>query len=233
VAGGVGKFGWKAQFATLEEFVAAACANELGLGTPTTEQAKPLTDPSRTAPQDLDRKQFKALVSFVKTLPKPVEAPPEQSAQHDAATRGKELFASAGCAVCHVPNMGSVKGVYSDFLLYVIDDPLPAGRPSYNGPAPAELNLPSRPDDLPKPEEWKTPALWGVADSAPYLHDGSAPTLRDAILRHQGDAKTVTERYKALSPTDQAAVLAFLGTLKAPPDATPLRDPAITRLARK
>ena len=42
VAGGVGKFGWKAQFANLDEFVAAACANELGLGTPTTEQAKPL-----------------------------------------------------------------------------------------------------------------------------------------------------------------------------------------------
>ena len=40
--GRLGKFGWKAQFATLEEFVAAACANELGLGNPLMEQAKPL-----------------------------------------------------------------------------------------------------------------------------------------------------------------------------------------------
>src|SRR5262249_52748851 len=67
VEGGVGKFGWKAQFATLKEFVAAACANELGLGTPMSEQAKPLTGPDRAAGPDLDKKQFRALVAFVKT----------------------------------------------------------------------------------------------------------------------------------------------------------------------
>lgn len=71
VSGGVGKFGWKDQFARLEDFVAAACANELGLGTPATEQAKPLTGPERLAPPDLDKKQFRALVSFVKTLRDP------------------------------------------------------------------------------------------------------------------------------------------------------------------
>ena len=56
-----------------------------------------------------------------------------------------------------------------------------------------------------KPNEWKTPALWGVADSAPYMHDGSAPTLRDAILKHGGDAKSVREKFKALHAEDQAA----------------------------
>lgn len=60
VAGGVGKFGWKAQFATLEEFVAAACANELGLGTPSTEQVKPLTGASCATNPDLDKKQFRS-----------------------------------------------------------------------------------------------------------------------------------------------------------------------------
>ena len=73
VAGGIGKFGWKAQFATLDEFVAAAYANELGLGTPTTEQAKPLGNSNANANADLDKKQFRSLVAFVKTLPKPVE----------------------------------------------------------------------------------------------------------------------------------------------------------------
>ena len=73
VRGGVGKFGWKGQFATLEEFVAAACANELGLGTPMTEQARPLAAPGNSGGPDLDKKQFRALVAFVKTLPKPVE----------------------------------------------------------------------------------------------------------------------------------------------------------------
>ncbi len=231
VASGVGKFGWKAQFATLEEFVAAACANELGLGTPYSEQAKPLAVKDQSAEPDLTKRQFRALLAFVKTLPKPVE-----TAAGGPAARGKVLFREVGCAVCHVPDLGGVKGVYSDFLLYTLDDPPP---PSANGAAeygvgPSPLfGLPERPGDEPKPSEWKTPALWGVADSAPYLHDGSAPTLRDAILRHGGDAKSVREKFKALNTDDQAAVLAFLGTLKAPPDAAPLSNPAATRLSRK
>jgi CxxC motif-containing protein (DUF1111 family) len=229
VRGGVGKFGWKALSATLEEFVAAACANELGLGTPYTEQAKPLGANTSSAP-DLDKKQFRALVGFVKTLPKPVEV----AAGPDTAG-GKLLFASVGCAVCHVPDLGGVKGVYSDFLLYSLDDPPPPGSRAgdYNtGPSPL-LGLPERPEHEPKPSEWKTPALWGVADSAPYLHDGSAATLQDAILRHGGDAKRVRERYNALSPGEKAALVAFLGTLKAPPTAPQLRDPSITKMARK
>ncbi|MBX9623280.1 MAG: c-type cytochrome [Gemmataceae bacterium] len=233
VAGGVGKFGWKGQFSGLREFVAAACANELGLGTPDAEQARPLSAPDLTAEPDLDRKQFRALVAFVKTLPKPVEAD-----GGDEAARGKELFREVGCAVCHVPNMGGVKGVYSDFLLYTLDDP-PAPGGGGGGDddygvrqAPPQLNLPGRPEDEPKPGEWKTPPLWGVADSAPYLHDGKAPTLHAAILAHKGDAKAVTARFQALPAHDKAALLAFLGTLKAPPDAHPLRNPAVTRLVK-
>ena len=230
VRGGVGKFGWKAQFATLEEFVAAACANELGLGTPSTEQAKPLSAPHAPAEPDLTKKQFRSLVAFVKTLPKPIEAEGDEP-----AARGKALFHSIGCAVCHVPDMGGVKRVYSDFLLYTLDDPPPpnsAGSEYGVGPSPL-FGLPERPDGDPKPNEWKTPALWGVADSAPYMHDGSAPTLRDAILKHGGDAKGVREKYKTLGADDQAALLAFLGTLKAPPDAPPLSNPAVTKLSRK
>ena len=234
VEGGVGKFGWKGQFSTLEEFVAAACANELGLGTPSTEQAKPLNAPAQPAAPDLDRKQFRSLVAFVKTLPKPVEVVPNQPNEREAAIRGKELFRSVGCAICHIPDLGGVKGIYGDFLLYTLDDPPPPeGGGSYGPAPPPQLNLPKRQGDQPRPEEWKTPALWGVADSAPYLHDGSAPTLRAAILRHRGDAKSVTDKYQAFAAADQAAVIAFLETLKAPPDAPKLSDPSITRLVRK
>lgn len=232
VSGGIGKFGWKGQFATLEEFVAAACANELGLSTPTVEQAKPLSAPHYTSSgPDLDKKQFRALVAFVKTLPKPIEAEGDVSPGH-----GKELFGTIGCAICHVPDLGGVEGVYSDFLLYSLDDPHPEGGPGgggYGAPPPPQLQLPDRPDDEPKPTEWKTPALWGVADSAPYLHDGSAATLEDAILHHQGDAKSVTTKFKELSAEDRAAIVAFLSTLKAPPDAVPLSDPSVTKLARR
>ncbi len=47
--GRIGKFGWKGQFATLEEFVGAACANELGLGNPLMERAKPVNQQANAA----------------------------------------------------------------------------------------------------------------------------------------------------------------------------------------
>lgn len=228
VAGGVGQFGWKGQFARLDEFVAAACANELGLGTPTAEQARPLAAPGHSSRPDLDRKQFRALVAFVKTLPRPVEV------AADGSARGKEVFRSVGCAICHVPDIGGVKGVYSDFLLYTLEDPPPpGGGGEYAAGPPPQLQLPDRPDDEPKPSEWKTSPLWGVADSAPYMHDGSARTLRDAILAHRGDAKAVTKKFQSLGADDQAALVSFLGSLKAPPDAHPLRNPSVTKLSRK
>ncbi|WP_020472567.1 di-heme oxidoredictase family protein [Zavarzinella formosa] len=215
--GRVGKFGWKGQTASLSEFVSAACANELGLGTPTVRQATPLRGSASDVEPDLDRKQVKALVAFVKTLPKPEEIPSNAAAAH-----GKDLFKTVGCAACHTPDLGGVKGVYSDFLLYTLDNPNPSGG-GYGSDPPRLLNLPPRPEDKPKPEEWKTPPLWGVADSAPYFHDGASPTLASAISRHQGDAATVTKAYQALNTDDQAAVIAFLNTLRAPKDVPPVR----------
>jgi CxxC motif-containing protein (DUF1111 family) len=234
--GGAGKFGWKAQTNDLDQFVAVACANELGLGTPAVAQAKPLAGSAPDSPPDLNRKQVRALVAFVKTLPRPVEVSPADPAAREATARGKNLFATVGCAACHVPDLGGVDGIYSDFLLYSLEDPAPPGSggrgASYGSIPPPELNLPPRPAHLPKPEEWKTPPLWGVADSAPYFHDGGSPTLAAAISRHRGDAKAVTAAYNELPPADQQAVIAFLLTLKAPPHALPLSDPAVTKLTR-
>jgi CxxC motif-containing protein (DUF1111 family) len=214
--GRIGKFGWRGQFATLKEFVAAACANELGLGNPLMEQAKPLGRPDYPAGKpDLDARQFAALVAFVDTLPRPVEILPEGTTERKAAGRGKELFRSIGCAICHVPDMGGIEGIYSDFLLYELNDRRAEGGDGYSNQGTPPIPLP---DNHPRPAEWKTPALWGVADSAPYFHDGASATLEDAIVRHRGDTDKVTNTYKALSPADQQAVVAFLQTLKAPPN---------------
>lgn len=222
--GRIGKFGWKGQFATLEEFVAAACANELGLGTPVMEQPRPMGAPTYPSQKpDLDRKQFRNLLAFVDTLPKPVEVTPTDSSERDRAASGKKLFTSIGCALCHTPDLGGVKGVYSDFLLHEVREVAQgSGGDGYgNGPTPP--NVPPVPDRHPRPGEWKTPPLWGVADSAPYMHDGSARTLHEAINQHSGHAKPVTEAYRKLSSADQEAVVAFLNTLKAPPDALPVK----------
>jgi len=49
----------------------------------------------------------------------------------------------------------------------------------------------------PLPAEWRTPPLWGVARSAPYLHDGRAPTLEEAIRLHGGQGKDSAHRLPA------------------------------------
>lgn len=58
-----------------------------------------------------------------------------------------------------------------------------------------------------------TAELWGVGDTAPYLHDGRAPTLTDAILAHGGDAAASRDAFKALSTDQQSALIAFLNNL--------------------
>jgi cytochrome c peroxidase len=83
-------------------------------------------------------------------------------------------------------------------------------------PAPPVRNDKFEESEQPSPGEWRTAPLWGVADSAPYLHDGRAATLEDAIDAHRGEAVDVTERFKALAPEEQKAITAFLKTLRAP-----------------
>jgi cytochrome c peroxidase len=65
-------------------------------------------------------------------------------------------------------------------------------------------------------EEWRTPPLWGLRDSAPYLHDGRANTVDEAIRLHGGEASSAAQRYRQSSPRDQAQLQAFLLSLAAP-----------------
>ena len=65
-----------------------------------------------------------------------------------------------------------------------------------------------------------TMRLWGVADTAPYLHDGCALTISDAIALYGADATSeanpAVSAFLARSAADQNAVLAFLDTLRSP-----------------
>jgi CxxC motif-containing protein (DUF1111 family) len=65
-------------------------------------------------------------------------------------------------------------------------------------------------------QEWRTPPLWGVASSAPYMHDGRAATLLEAIALHGGEAKATTDRFLDLPTTQRLALLEFLSCLRAP-----------------
>ena len=75
------------------------------------------------------------------------------------------------------------------------------------------------PADQPSPggpiarAQWLTRPLWGLADTAPYLHDGRAPTVEDAILAHGGEAAASRDAFAALSADDRAALLVYLSSL--------------------
>jgi len=61
--------------------------------------------------------------------------------------------------------------------------------------------------------EFRTPPLWGISQSAPYLHDGSARTIRDAIQRHANQGAGARDAFNALSFRQQQALLAFLDSI--------------------
>ncbi len=95
----------------------------------------------------------------------------------------------------------------------VIQSPL-ANR---HGPA-SNLAISRQLDGLPEDlsQEWRTAPLWGMADSAPYLHDGRAETVLEAIAWHGGEGRNSSEQFFALPATERMKVLEFLACLKAP-----------------
>ena len=66
-------------------------------------------------------------------------------------------------------------------------------------------------------DTWLTRSLWGLADTAPYLHDGRARTVDDAIAWHAGEARPARDAYGALTVPDQAALRVFLASLTRSP----------------
>jgi CxxC motif-containing protein (DUF1111 family) len=131
----------------------------------------------------------------------------------ERAEAGKKLFQTIGCADCHTPRVGSVEGIYSDLLLHRMGQDLEGGGSYGDRPVPLP-DIP--PDSGPEPGEWRTPPLWGVADSAPYLHDGRAATLEEAIRMHAGQGARAAVRFIKLSEAEQAQLVVFLKTLQAP-----------------
>lgn len=70
-------------------------------------------------------------------------------------------------------------------------------------------------------KEFLTTPLWGVGTTSPYGHDGRSVNLKQAILRHGGEAQAARDAFAALSSQDEANLLIFLSTLVIfPPDDT-------------
>ncbi len=268
---GDGKFGWRAQTTSLNSFVMGACAGELGLQLPGTPQSPDLADLSYSSlGADLNQRRVNQLVSYVASLPAPIQE--RTGVENWSGVRaGKRLFATVGCAACHVENMSPARGIYSDLLLHDMGELLQAPSPASTGqlpkvatvrtpvfprtnrplgsgssvagyygggsaiealalkrPAEARFpygKLPEEATNMKKNEkvtwdvlqrEWRTPPLWGVADSAPYLHDGRAETIDAAIRWHGGEASESVIQYRSLEKNDRKLVLQFLKSLRSP-----------------
>ena len=234
--GAVGRFGWRGQTATLKGFVENACANELGLQSSQTLQPKdPLNGRTLPGPAtDVSDLQIIQMVDFLKALPAPTLSP--NAKMKNVAAVGRSVMKMIHCDRCHVPDLGEVEGVFSDLLLHDMGsglaDPVAAPpkvkttthnfQPVRNAGGYSGFALPMQSMQLTEViptntrQEWRTPPLWGVADTAPYLHDGRAKTLHDAILLHGGEASQSRAQYSRLSRHDRHALLTFLGSLRAP-----------------
>jgi CxxC motif-containing protein (DUF1111 family) len=210
--GRVGRFGWKAQTPSLKDFVESACAMELGLEVPTQHQAKPPLDFStKEHGLDLTQEECDALTAFVAGLPAPIERHGDGEEERPDVKSGRALFARIGCAACHRRKLGLVVGIYSDLLLHDMGPDL-ADSGSYYG-----MIEPSSADAV-KSQEWRTPPLWGFRDSGPYLHDGRADTLEEAVALHGGQAQRSAKQYFTLKSTERLQVQTFLNSLAAPSD---------------
>lgn len=193
--GEVGRFAWKGHVASLSDFVAQACEVELGIVVerPGTKDRK----------ADLRTADLTALTDYVAQLPAPREI-----ADQPLADEGEDVFHEVGCATCHVESVGPAERVFSDLLLHDMGEALSDAGFGYAEVATSEL--------VAVAQEWRTPPLWGVRDSAPYLHDGRADTLSDAIAMHGGEAQSVVAAWSELEEGERASLDAFLRSLSAP-----------------
>jgi CxxC motif-containing protein (DUF1111 family) len=165
-------------------------------------------------------------------LPKPVERRGPSAEEANVHGAGKAMFASIGCANCHAAKVGNVEGIYSDLLLHNMGQEL-ADDGSYNESSdgedeplvprisvaegePVQQQQPRAPRGATR-QEWRTPPLWGFRDSGPYLHDGRAQTLEQAVAMHGGQGAASAVKFFELSPRERLQVEAFLKSLVAPP----------------
>lgn len=93
-----------------------------------------------------------------------------------------------------------------------LNQPVDPSLPEWDGGRPG-VNVSESLPPIPK-ELMLTTELWGVGDTGPWWHDGSSPTIEDAILRHGGEALASRNAYAAARASEQDQMLAFLNQLR-------------------
>jgi CxxC motif-containing protein (DUF1111 family) len=212
----LGRFSRKAQVTTLIEQVAAAYQQDMGITNDfiPEENSHPqgggVATGDLVADPELPASTVLETAMYVRLL-----APPDRGRETAAVLQGEQLFAEIGCVTCHVPTLRTgVNAIpelsdvdadlYSDLLIHDM------------GPELAD----NRPDGDADGQEWRTAPLWGtrivgdfLGGRTPFLHDGRATTIHDAIGFHGGEGAGSRTRYDGLSAAEQAALIAFVQSL--------------------
>ena len=210
----VGRFGRKAQTATLLEQTVEAYHQDMGITSDfrPRENHNPVSSvpadaADRVADPEVPPATVLAVVHYLRTL-----APPYVGGDTEQRREGKALFESVGCVRCHVSTLTTGPNpiaalsnkpvdLYSDLLLHDMGDAL----------------ADNRPDGGASGREWRTTPLWGLRlmrqfldGQAFLLHDGRARTVEDAVLLHGGEAKPARDAFAALTPSQRRALLDFV-----------------------
>ena len=209
----IGRFGWKANVATLAEQNLGAALGDIGITSVFApkqncmpQQAACLSAISGGEPE-ISAVFADKLNQYVQTL-----GVPQQRKSTVQSRLGEVLFRDFQCSACHSEtlsiatqssraNLGKqTLQAYSDLLLHDMGPGLADGRPDFQASG----------------SEWRTAPLWGlglvpvVNDHNNYLHDGRARGLAEAILWHGGEAKQAKEQFRTASKAQRDALLSFL-----------------------
>ena len=189
-----------------------------------------------------------ALVTFQVLLPPPQKVVPDDPVIQETVERGRERFSAIGCASCHIPALPLDSIVFTEpnefnlgrdlrpgsveRVLEIDLSELAAGferdeEGRYLIPLFSDLRRHEMGDVLDDEEvvqsgvptdQWMTKRLWGFTSEPPFLHNGRATLISEAILAHGGEAEAARTRFAQLPQADQDAIIEFLKTLQIPPE---------------
>ncbi|GAB4353750.1 MAG: di-heme oxidoredictase family protein [Oricola sp.] len=220
----IGRFGWKAEKASIRRQSADAFANDIGISTPdvpkshgdcTAAQAECLAMPTGVQKRLGDTEASDPVLDLVTFYSENLAVPARRDYDDAGVLRGKQIFYSLGCASCHRPKFVTSRNAkigqhafqliwpYSDFLLHDMGEGLADGQPV----------------GVASGREWRTAPLWGigltgmVSGHTFFLHDGRARNLTEAILWHGGEAQKARDAFAVLEQADREALIKFLESL--------------------
>lgn len=227
-------FGWEGSFATIAEMVEWSFATHLGL-----EISGKNNSEKNDVTQGVSAGQINAVTEFIATLPTPVvEIPtiagyrpdpylpiliPKSGPEYtDRWASGMSAFTEFGCSQCHASklNLNTQHESIKARAMH-LDRFAASPKPEIQGSGLAELYLFS---DLKRHDmgvgTFITRPLWGLRNSAPYTHDGSANVIDIAIEKHshyRSEAFTSAKKFSASTEKQKADLRVFLYSLMRAP----------------